>query len=95
LLSDLGRAPGDEQGQSGQDEEEGECPHKARGEHLVAVAAVQVRAGGELGLVLGFVPLLAVPPGAAAVEVVTDLGNDKFQASRFTHSLVGVHRILC
>ena len=53
--------------------------------------AVERGPGGQFGLVVRFHALLAVPPGAAAVEVGPDLGGaDGSHAGILTHLLIMV-----
>ena len=50
-------------------------PREGGGEDFPPVLAVEFGACRHFGLVLGFDSLLLVPPGAAAVEVVSDVGG--------------------
>jgi hypothetical protein len=74
-LEKPGGAIGDEHHQGGQQQDERQGARQPGSQDGAAVGPVQLRTGGELGLVRGLDALQGVPPGAGAIEVGADFGG--------------------
>jgi len=55
-----------------QEQDQAQVPQETCGQNRPSMSLVELRAGSHLGLVLGFRPLQAVPPGAPAIQVGTN-----------------------
>lgn len=73
ILEEACRAIGDQQNQREHYQNQSNRPREAGSEDFPSMLAVEFGACRHFGLVLGFDPLLFVPPRAAAVEVVPDV----------------------
>ena len=70
---DLHRAIGDQENQRRKQQDQSQRTCEAGCNYFPSMLAVDLGPGGKLGLILRFESLLAVPPGAATVEIVSNV----------------------
>jgi hypothetical protein len=70
---DLGGAVGGEQGQCDEQQDQSRCTGQGGGQDLAPMLLMELGPGGQFGTIIRFDTLFAIPPGAAAVEVIPNI----------------------
>jgi hypothetical protein len=82
VLQNLSSTVGDQQDQRDEKQDQSQGTIESRGKDLAPMLAVDFGPCGELGLILRFEALFLVPPGAAAVEIISNVrGADDWHFS--------------
>ncbi len=82
-------AVGGEKSEGNEKEDQAGSPGQSGGQDLASMPLMELGAGSQLGAVIRFDALFAIPPGAAAVEVIPDIrgADDRHNSPLFVEGI--------